>query len=325
MKTEWLLWLAYFNRYGSLQKVSEECHVTPQNIGKMFGHLEEELGVTLFEKQGKNIRLTPAGKELAHIGEGIIDTLEQFRDKYADDKDRISGTMKLVSSSSQLLREVLTSYQRRYPDVTVQYQDVSFEEALQTVKNNADVMAFIPLWEGDAYYKVLAQYEADIMVQMLVREDNCILVSEKSAFANMKLLSVKDLKNRKIISLSKNTDQEASDDILNHVVLKKQSPVKLDVVRTNSESYFESVVRNGLALGMGLYSNCRHMENNGIRIIRLIDDEYLSPCIWSLVYHKNKKFSACDKAFVRALEHRCALYRKDALLSQQPKENNKEQ
>ena len=53
MKTEWLEWLVLFKKYKSLQKVSDVCHVTPQNIGKMFNHLEDELGVQLFEKKGK--------------------------------------------------------------------------------------------------------------------------------------------------------------------------------------------------------------------------------------------------------------------------------
>ena len=108
------------------------------------------------------------------------------------------------------------------------------------------------------------------------------------------------------------------------MVLRKKSPVDLDIIGTNSESYFESVVRNDLALGMGMYSNFRHLENTGIRLIRLIDEDYLAPCVWSLVYHKDKEFSACDKAFVQALEHRCVLHRKDAPLSRQPKENSRE-
>jgi len=36
MKTEWLEWLILYKKYNSLQKVSDICHVTPQNIKKMF-------------------------------------------------------------------------------------------------------------------------------------------------------------------------------------------------------------------------------------------------------------------------------------------------
>ncbi|MBO5300657.1 MAG: hypothetical protein J6A81_00390, partial [Peptococcaceae bacterium] len=94
MKTEWLEWLILYKKYNSLQKVSDICHVTPQNIKKMFNHLENEMGVTLFEKKGKVLKLTDACQELVEVAEQTLNSIEQIKDKYSGQQNSVSGELK---------------------------------------------------------------------------------------------------------------------------------------------------------------------------------------------------------------------------------------
>jgi LysR family transcriptional activator of nhaA len=57
--------LHYFWRVakaGGVARASEELHLTPQTISGQIGLLEEDLGVPLFAKRGRNIELTDAGR-----------------------------------------------------------------------------------------------------------------------------------------------------------------------------------------------------------------------------------------------------------------------
>ena len=49
-------------REGSVAKASERLHLTPQTISGQLGVLEEQLGVSLFKRVGRNLELTETGK-----------------------------------------------------------------------------------------------------------------------------------------------------------------------------------------------------------------------------------------------------------------------
>ena len=51
-------------RSGSIQKAARELHVAASAINRQILHLEEELGVPLFERLPRGMRLTPSGDAL---------------------------------------------------------------------------------------------------------------------------------------------------------------------------------------------------------------------------------------------------------------------
>jgi len=52
-------WVA---KAGGVGRASEQLHLTPQTISGQIGLLEEDLGVPLFAKRGRNVELTDAGR-----------------------------------------------------------------------------------------------------------------------------------------------------------------------------------------------------------------------------------------------------------------------
>ena len=47
---------------GSINSGAEACFITPPAAMKRINSLEDELGVRLFERSGRGVKLTPAGK-----------------------------------------------------------------------------------------------------------------------------------------------------------------------------------------------------------------------------------------------------------------------
>ena len=304
MKTEWLEWLILYKKYNSLQKVSDICHVTPQNIKKMFNHLEDEMGVTLFEKKGKVLKLTDACQELVEVAEQTLNSIEQIKDKYNRQKQSVSGELKVISTSSQIIQDVLRTFLQRYPDVKLSYVDTTFEEALKIVKEQQDVIAFIPVWQSKSFYKLLKKYESHCNIHMLYKDEQRVFVSKNSDLASRKVLSLKDLQHKKIISYSKSGNADDAKQIFYHVI-QKTVAFELNITGTNSMQYFQTVVKNDFAVGMGLYSNFKYLEvEEGICSVA-IKDETLSSCVWCLVYNVNKKITSTDKAFINILTQHC--------------------
>ena len=60
-----LQWLYYFNTIAELEhytRAAEKLHVSQSNLSHAIKELENELGVQLFERQGRNIKLTKDGE-----------------------------------------------------------------------------------------------------------------------------------------------------------------------------------------------------------------------------------------------------------------------
>lgn len=53
-------------RLQSISQAAEVFHVTQPAISMQIKQLEETFGVALFEPQGRNIRLIPAGEDFNH-------------------------------------------------------------------------------------------------------------------------------------------------------------------------------------------------------------------------------------------------------------------
>ena len=304
MKTEWLEWLILYKKYNSLQKVSDICHVTPQNIKKMFNHLEDEMGVTLFEKKGKVLKLTDACQELVEVAEQTLNSIEQIKDKYSGQQNSVSGELKVMSTSSQIILDVLHTFLQRYPDVKFSYMDTTFEEALKSVKGNQDIIAFIPVWQNESFYKLLKKYESHCNIHMLYRDEQRVFVSKHSDFSSRKVITLKELQNKKIVSYSKSGNPDEAKMVFDYVI-KKDASFELNITGTNSMQYFQTVVKNDFAVGMGLYSNFKYLEaEDGICSVA-IKDESLSACVWCLVYNVNKKITPTDQAFISTLTQHC--------------------
>ena len=304
MKTEWLEWLILYKKYNSLQKVSDICHVTPQNIKKMFNHLEDEMGVTLFEKKGKVLKLTDACQELVEVAEQTLNSIEQIKDKYSGQQNSVSGELKVMSTSSQIILDVLHTFLQRYPDVKFSYMDTTFEEALKSVKGNQDIIAFIPVWQNESFYKLLKKHESHCNIHMLYRDEQRVFVSKHSDFSSRKAITLRELQNKKIVSYSKSGNPDEAKMVFDYVI-KKDASFELNITGTNSMQYFQTVVKNDFAVGMGLYSNFKYLEaEDGICSVA-IKDESLSACVWCLVYNVNKKITPTDKAFINTLTQHC--------------------
>ena len=74
-----LQWLYYFDAIAELEhytRAAEQLHVSQSNLSHAISELEEELGVELFERKGRNIRLTKYGELFRPYVKQSITSLE---------------------------------------------------------------------------------------------------------------------------------------------------------------------------------------------------------------------------------------------------------
>ena len=104
--------LTYFKRVAELQHItraSEELRVAQPSLSRTIAGLEGELGVRLFTRTGKNIRLNQYGEIVLRHTNRILQELEDIEAELADARDQGSRSVTIsLYAASKLLPELVT-------------------------------------------------------------------------------------------------------------------------------------------------------------------------------------------------------------------------
>ena len=137
-----LLQLQYFAevaRLGNVTKAANELHVSQPALSQSIRRLENELEMKLFEKEGRNIRLTAKGqKYYAHISQA----LQEIETAALETRDiQLQGTVTLGSYMSLApIMKGISSFSRLYPDIN--FTLLRIHETSQINPENLDALLY---------------------------------------------------------------------------------------------------------------------------------------------------------------------------------------
>lgn len=75
-----LHYFAAVARAGGVIRAAERLHLTPQTLSGQISQFEERMGVALFERAGRRLRLTEAGRLALSYAEEIFQTGAELED-----------------------------------------------------------------------------------------------------------------------------------------------------------------------------------------------------------------------------------------------------
>jgi len=116
--------LRYFAKVadlGNVTRAAEACHVSQPSLSQQITKLERELGQPLFERLGRGVRLTDAGKMFKRYSDQILSLTEDARTRVADDRD--SGRIILAAIPTiapYFLPGILTRFAKECPRARVE-------------------------------------------------------------------------------------------------------------------------------------------------------------------------------------------------------------
>lgn len=192
--------LRYFMEVAEREHVSEAAihlHVAQSAVSRQIANLEGELGVTLFEREGRNVKLTQIGKIfLTHtkIAMKAIDNATKQIDEYLDPE---RGTIKIgfpTSLSNHLLPSVISAFKKEYPNIAFHLRQGSYKFLIDSVKNGDIDVAFLgPVPKKDP----------EIESHILFTESILALLPLSHPLAERKSLYLSDLKKDEFVSFPK--------------------------------------------------------------------------------------------------------------------------
>lgn len=125
-------------------RAAEQCHLSTSALSRVIQRLEQEVGCRLFERNNREVRLTPQGRLLqARAGE-LLDRLRELRGALDAETSVLSGSISLycsVTASYSLLAELLPAYRRQHPGVEIKVHTGDEASALRRVAQSHEDVA----------------------------------------------------------------------------------------------------------------------------------------------------------------------------------------
>ncbi|HMR34159.1 MAG TPA: LysR family transcriptional regulator [Geminicoccaceae bacterium] len=115
-----LRYLEEVARAGSIRQASERLNVAASAVNRQILKIEAELGVQLFERLPKGLRLTPAGELVIRHARGTLHEFDRIKGELAGLRGVKSGIVRIASLDSlfvQALPRAIESFHRRHPAV----------------------------------------------------------------------------------------------------------------------------------------------------------------------------------------------------------------
>ncbi|MEM7169756.1 MAG: transcriptional regulator GcvA [Pseudomonadota bacterium] len=151
------------SRHLSFTKAAAELNITQSAISHQIGGLEKSWGLALFERNGRDLRLTPAGRDIANIAARLLADLTDALSRHRHGPHRKALRISTVQSFAvKWLVPRLYSFQAQYPHLDV------------WVSSNEDFVDFAPGPGGDqvdAAIRLCQRRFPELNMTPLLRED----------------------------------------------------------------------------------------------------------------------------------------------------------
>ncbi len=161
------------SRHGSMNRAAQELHTVQSNVTARIRALEEELGVSLFQRHARGVSTTPAGQRILPFVGRLIKLLADARAAAKDDGEP-GGTLSLGSletTTALRLSPLLGQFAKTYPQVRLVVTTGTTRRLIDDVVSCRVDGAFVagPVNHPDLDHEVIFQEELVLVTSPAVR------------------------------------------------------------------------------------------------------------------------------------------------------------
>jgi LysR family carnitine catabolism transcriptional activator len=188
-------------------RAAERCHTSQPAFSAMIQKLEAAAGTRLFERDTRNVTLTPEGELFSEVARSLIAEIEAAFDDMADYVARRRGRVSIAalpSLAARVLPAVIAEYRRQYPGVSVTLHDALSDQCLALLRQRkADLVLTAP---GADLLEFASRTLGSDPFYLVCRRDHPL--------AKKRVLHVGDLAGHEIVHLAKSSSVRQHVDIL---------------------------------------------------------------------------------------------------------------
>jgi len=263
---------------GNFTLAAEKSFVTQPTLSMQIQKLEHELGVQIFNRTKKPIRLTKVGSEILIQARKIISESKRMEDVVAQEKGFIGGTFTLgiiPTVMPTLLPMFLNTFLKAYPKVNLKIEELTTENIIKRLaegKIDAGIAA-TPL-------------KRDIIIERpLYYEPFSAYIPKNHRLSNSTKINIEDLENEDMLLLE--DGHCFKNQVLSMCSLVKKGENSRFDLKSGSFETLINLANEGLGMTLIPYLNTRNLsEKNTENVIHFPAPPPAREI--SIIYHKSQ-------------------------------------
>ena len=187
-----LRYLVALSETGHFRKAAEQCSVSQPTLSIAIKKLEEELGVSLFERARHQVATTPIGERIVEQAHAVLAETQTLRQLAELGKDPL-GSMLSVGA-------IYTVGPYLFPRLVSRLQQLAPKMPLYIEENyTASLRAKLTSGELDAIFVALPFTETDVVTQTLFDEPFVVLLPQDHALAKQSHIEPRVLAEHRVL------------------------------------------------------------------------------------------------------------------------------
>lgn len=189
MEMQQLLYFKTIAELQSIKKASEVLHISQPSLSVSLAKLESELGVQLFDRINRTIRLNSLGHIFLEHTYHVFNELREAEIEMKDGMGPVPNIIHFASTTHGLCNDLIKIYMKSHPETTFHYYSHGVDTVLESLKNGSVdfAVANAPV------------HSPQIEWQPLMNETLALVICENHPFTKRTYIDLEDLQDEKLI------------------------------------------------------------------------------------------------------------------------------
>ncbi|RKP58257.1 LysR family transcriptional regulator [Cohnella endophytica] len=285
MEVRHLVYFLEIAKFANFTRASESLHVSQPNLSKAIKLLENELGVTLFNRTTRTARLTEAGELLRLHAQGVANSLSGLQSAISDLTELRRGSIKIGIPpliGARLFPGLIAKFIERHPAISLSFMEHGSKVLEQSVQEGTLEMAVV----------MLPVDESKFHIEPIINRVITLGVHPSHPLARREEVRIRDLRNEKFILFGNTFKVNIS---VREACIREGFEPNIIFESSHWDFIFEMVAAN---LGITLMPEVifDRIEPDRIRVIRSLNP----PIPWNvaIIWRKDDYLSHAARSFI---------------------------
>ena len=244
----------------SFTAASKELFVSQTSVSKQIANFEAELGVKLFIRDRRSVKLTIAGEVLLEEANNVLNSYNKAIEKTINAASGLKGQIKigfLGPVEEEYLPHMLNSFHAKYPHINVSLNQYYLGPLMNEFNKGKLDIAFT--------LSTVVQDDFTVIYEKLYGENFSVVCNEQEWFAFYEQIELSALANEKFIFLNKKQSLQTYDLIIDSCLSNGLKPEIID--EPNSYEHITMLVKTGKGISIIPTSIKGYYGTKGLRFI----------------------------------------------------------
>lgn len=191
MEFKQLMYVIEVNKYGSINKAAEKLYVSQPNISKAIANLEEELNISIFDRNSNGVTLTKQGQDFLLYAQALVEQFNQVKKIYSSSNNEDKKYLNISIQRWLYIYEVFYEFYKHFDGKDIEFviKETDRDGVIQEVEKGEAGLGVIILTnvQMKMWKHILKRKNIDFTP--FIKGKPCIYVSKESVLGENKVLT----------------------------------------------------------------------------------------------------------------------------------------